>query len=70
MDQATYDLRMERQIERRAAKARTGLCLGCGTFQLELLPGRTGGYCVYCPACAAIPRDAAKLEGARNVEVE
>jgi hypothetical protein len=66
MDERTRELRMERQIERRGKKARRGLCFGCGTFRDELVPGRVGGYSVYCERCALVPRLNATLEGARS----
>jgi hypothetical protein len=54
------------QLERRQMDAEgrpnEGSCLLCGTYCEELVPGRVGGWHVYCDMCALIPRPPAVLE--------
>jgi len=62
MDHATQTLRSVRQEEERASRPRMGPCLGCMAFRTDLLPGRSGGYHVYCERCASVVRTAASLK--------
>jgi hypothetical protein len=62
MNSDATELRREQQRERRAARARPGPCLLCGTFTDDPQPGRDAGFHVYCAICAIGTRTAATLE--------
>ena len=47
-DQLRY-MRLEAEAD---ARYHTGRCLLCGEYRLILVPGRLGGFRVYCEVCA------------------
>jgi hypothetical protein len=53
---------MEQQKEERARRPSSGPCLRCFAYRAKLLPGREGGFHVFCETCAAIERTPATIE--------